>query len=136
MFIVPMLLRKLSLRILILTGALILPLRWFLYLFIQDPAWILPTQAMHGVTIVSFFVVGALFIDQKVPPRWRATGQGLYATAMHGIGSAVGLYFAGMVLEWFNVRAIWGLNLALGLVGLVLLILAMRAFRRSSQEVS
>ncbi len=126
MFLVPFLIRKISLRGVILAGAVVLPIRWFLYLFIQNPAWIVPTQALHGMSIVSFFVVGVTFIDQQIPKKWRGTGQGLYSTAMHGVGSSLGLYFAGIILDWFDVRAIWGLALALGLVGLGLLLAALR----------
>jgi MFS family permease len=71
-------------------------------------------------------VVGVTFIDQQIPKKWRGTGQGLYSTAMHGVGSSLGLYFAGIILDWFDVRAIWALALALGLVGLGLLLAALR----------
>jgi len=48
----------------------------------------------------------------------------LYNAALLGIGSGIGVYIAGMVYEWFNVRSIWVLNIILGLIGLVLLGLA------------
>jgi MFS family permease len=121
MLLMPTLFKRFSMRVMILVGAGALFLRWLLYLLVQQAGWIIPIQFLNGVGIPAFFVVGVAYIDQIVSPKWRATAQGLYNAALLGIGSAMGVYFAGMVYEWFNVRSIWVLNLILGLIGLGLL---------------
>jgi predicted MFS family arabinose efflux permease len=83
---------------------------------------VLPTQLLNGLSVVSFFVVAVAFVDQLVEPQWRATGQGLYASAMMGIGSGIGVYLAGLVLERFEVQKIWILSFIMGLIGLGLLL--------------
>ena len=134
MIMVPFLLHRFSMRRLILFGGLILPLRWLIYVFIQSPAWVLPTQIIHGLAIVSFLVVGVSFIDHMVDPKFRATGQGLYMTALNGIGAGLGVYLAGAVFEWFDIRAVWLLNTLLGLIGFVLLVASLHRLKSQSQS--
>lgn len=131
MMLAPYLLNRLSMRLLILIGAVVMPIRWLLYAFIREPLWILPTQLLNGVSVVSFFVVAVAFVDQLVEPQWRATGQGLFSSAMMGVGSGVGIYLAGLVLEWFEVQRIWLFSFFLGVIGLGLLLYS---FRRNSYE--
>ena len=126
MLAVPFLLKRLKMRRLILIGAIALPIRWWLYTLIQQPAWIIPTQILHGLGVVSFLVVGVSFIDRLISPKWRATGQGLYSAAMLGIGSGLGVYLAGLILERQGIRSIWYLSLVMGLAGLGLLLYTFR----------
>jgi PPP family 3-phenylpropionic acid transporter len=126
MLLVPYALKRFGMQTAILAGALVLPLRWLLYVFIQRPGWVAPSQVLHGVAIVSFFVVGVTYIDQLISPSWRATGQALYGTALYGVGSAIGVYLAGLFIEWFDLRSIWVLNIVLGLIGLGLLLIAFK----------
>ncbi|MFW5713157.1 MAG: MFS transporter [Brevefilum sp.] len=123
---VPNLLKKFSRSQIILFGALILPIRWLLYFFIKQPEWILPIQLVHGLPAVSFFVVSVAFVDRLVNPKFRATGQALYSTTLMGIGSGLGVYFAGWVIEAFAIRHVWILNFILGLMGLGILFLIFR----------
>lgn len=134
MFLVPILSKKLSWSLMILIGAVALPVRWALYLFIENPVWILPTQILHSIAVVSFMVVGVSFIDKRIHQKWRATSQGLYSTAMGGVGSGVGLYLAGNVLDRFDVRAIWALNFILGLLGLFFIVFALRKYQEIGQK--
>lgn len=134
MFLVPALSKRLSWSVMILIGAVALPIRWGLYLFIENPVWILPTQILHSIAVVSFMVVGVSFIDKRIHQKWRATSQGLYSTAMGGIGSGVGLYLAGNVLDRFDVRAIWALNFILGLLGFLFIIFALRKYQVIGQK--
>ncbi len=131
MMAVPFLLKKFTRRQIILFGAIILPIRWLLYFFIQKPGWILPVQLVHGFPVVSFFVVSVAFVDRLVNPKFRATGQALYSTAVMGIGSGLGVYFAGWVIEVFEIRQIWILNFILGLMGLAILFLIFRRVRQN-----
>ena len=126
MMMVPFLLRRIPQRLIILAGAGLLPLRWLLYVFIQQPGWVAPSQLIHGVVVISFYVVGVSYVDRLAGYQWRATGQGLYGSVMDGIGPAIGVYFAGMAFEWLDIRSVWGLNILLGLIGLGLLWFALR----------
>lgn len=124
MILVPISVKRFGAQAVILAGAVLLPLRWALYYFIQRPEWVAPSQLIHGVAMVSFFVVGVAYIDQLISPRWRATGQALYGSALFGVGSAMGNYLTGIALEWFDLRSVWVLSFILGLIGLGLLLFA------------
>jgi len=109
----------------------VLPIRWFLYIFIENPNWVLPTQILHSVAVVGFMVIGVSFIDKHISPKWRATGQGLYNAATSGIGAAIGAGLAGVIFDRYEIRAVWLLNLIFGLIGLGLLMISFRGFRKS-----
>jgi len=128
---VPFLLKRFSMRRIIFVGALVLPIRWFLYIFIKNPNWVLPTQILHSVAVVGFMVIGVSFIDKHISPKWRATGQGLYNAATSGIGAAIGAGLAGVIFDRYEIRAVWLLNLIFGLIGLGLLMISFRGFRKS-----
>jgi PPP family 3-phenylpropionic acid transporter len=128
MIAVPALLKRTAMWKLILVGALLLPFRWLAYIFIQDPVWVLPTQALHGFGVVSFVAVGTAYLDQKVQSQWRVTGQGLYSIAMFSIGAGIGQYLAGWIYALRDVRSVWVLNFILSLIGLGLLFIALRKF--------
>ena len=134
MIMVPFLLKRIAPRGIILAGALLLPMRWLLYVLIQQPGWVAPSQLIHGVVVISFYVVGVSYIDQLVGAQWRATGQGLYGTVMDGIGPAIGVYLAGVVFEWFGMRSVWGINIIMGLIGLGLLWLALKQKARFTDQ--
>ncbi len=128
---VPFLLKHFSMRRIIFVGAMVLPIRWFLYIFIENPNWVLPTQILHSVAVVGFMVIGVSFIDKHISPKWRATGQGLYNAATSGIGAAIGAGLAGVIFDRFDIRAVWLLNLIFGLIGLGLLLISFKGFRKS-----
>jgi len=128
---VPFLLKHFSMRRIIFVGAMVLPIRWFLYIFIENPNWVLPTQILHSVAVVGFMVIGVSFIDKHISPKWRATGQGLYNAATSGIGAAIGAGLAGVIFDRYEIRAVWLLNLIFGLIGLGLLMISFRGFRKS-----
>jgi len=136
MLLVPLALKHRSPRWVILMGAVLLPLRWLIYFFVKTPGWVVPSQVIHGVAVVSFYVVGIGFVDQLVNPRWRATGQGLYSASLNGIGAALGAYLAGAILEWFGIRAVWGVNIILGAIGLAFLLLALYPRQKDETQPS
>jgi PPP family 3-phenylpropionic acid transporter len=127
----PAVLKRVSMDKLILFGALILPLRWIAYIFIKNPVWVIPTQIFHSISTVCLVVIGAAYIDTKVAPQWRATGQGFFATAMFSVGAGLGQYLAGSIYQAFQIQAVWGLNTVLGLVGIVLLMVALQKFQKT-----
>jgi PPP family 3-phenylpropionic acid transporter len=130
---VPLLLKRIPMRWLILAGAVLLPIRWMINSLIQQPGWMIPAQFLNSIATISFEVVGVSFVDRNIDPKWRATGQGLYSTAIFGIGPGIGLYVAGNVMDWWNIRAIWSFNLILGVIGLGLVFTALWRFKRPSR---
>lgn len=135
MLVAPRLLRNVHIRRLIIVGAILLPVRWILFYLIQNPGWMIPVQILNGVTTISVEIAGVSYIDKIISPKWRATGQGLYTAATFGIGPGIGNFIAGNVIERYNIRAIWGLNLILGMIGLILLFLALWYFGGQAEVI-
>lgn len=136
LIITPTLMKNFRTRQLIIAGAVLMPIRWGLFYIIQNPAWMIPAQILNGVATISIDIAGVSYIDKSIPPKWRATGQGLYSTAAFAIGPGIGNFIAGNILDRFDVRAIWGLNLVLGMIGLVLVFLALWIFGGPVEELS
>ncbi len=96
----PSLLRRFSWSMLILVGAIVLPIRWILYMLVQNPVWIIPTQLFHSIAIVSFMVVGVSLVNRQMHAKWRATSQGLYSVSLDGVGSGLGVFLLEMCCNY------------------------------------
>ena len=83
-------------------------------------------QALNGLTGPLFGVAGVTYADQNSPESLRATGQGLFNTAMRGFGTAVGGFISGLLLVRIGGQAMY---MVIGLA--VLIILAIVVFLRS-----
>jgi MFS family permease len=120
------LIRRWGLRAVFLAGVALMVPRWVLYVFIEDPLWVVPTQLLHSIGMLSLLVAGVLLVDQQLGGRWRATSQTLYQAALQGVGSAFGLVIAGVLYEWSGIDMVWWACAAAGSLGLLVLIWATR----------
>lgn len=111
--------RRWGLRAVMIGGIALLPPRWLLYTIITDPILVLPTQVLHSAAMLSLLVATVLFVDQQLDRRWRATGQTLYQTALHGIGATIGLFGAGVIYERAGISAVWLACAVVGTLGVV-----------------
>jgi MFS family permease len=84
-----------------------------------DLSWVWPVSILHGVVVAGLVIGGPLYVDQVVPERLRATGQGVYAMAGVSIGGICSNLSAGWLLEHVSVAAPY---LAGGAGALVLLL--------------
>ena len=115
-------------RPVLLFGMSVLVLRWFLYIFIKEPLLILPTQLLHSIGMTSLLVVGVLYMDRLLEPKWRTSGQSLYTASFSGVGPAIGLYFAGILYSGYGIQSVWIFSTIIGTAGT--LILAFAVYRR------
>ena len=113
---------KFGLPAVFLTGVILLPIRWLAFIFIQEPAWIIPTSIFHSLAIMSLMVVGVKHVDSKFPREWRASGQGLYSTVMNGIGPSIGLFIAGNLYGIRDIQSVWIFTLGISIAGVILLL--------------
>jgi MFS transporter, PPP family, 3-phenylpropionic acid transporter len=116
-----------GLRLVLVGGIALLPVRWLLYTVIEEPILVIPTQVIHSIAIMSLFVVGVIYVDQQLARAWRATGQGLYAAALHGIGPSIGLLGAGFVYERAGIQPVWLACAVVALMGVLTINSAMRS---------
>lgn len=93
------LLRRFSLRSLILFGALCLMLRLALLAVISDPLIIVASQVLHGPVVLAIYLIPPMYLNLKAPPGVRNGVQGLYAMLCFGLARLLGSVAAGYAAE-------------------------------------
>lgn len=123
---VPSMLARWGLRAVLVGGVAVLPVRWFLYIFIEEPVLVIPTQVLHSIAIMAVYVVGIMYVDKLLSRQWRATGQAVYSAGLTGIGPSIGLFAAGIIYEQGGIRPVWAIATVVSLVGLGVMAWAVR----------
>ncbi len=118
-----------GLRLMLLIGVGLLPIRWCLYIFIKNPILLLPLQLIHSIAMLSLLVVGVVLVDNLLPPQWRTTGQTMYAVALHNLGGGIGVFAAGFIYDYYNMSTVWAVCLVTGVIGFLVLLYATREVR-------
>jgi PPP family 3-phenylpropionic acid transporter len=90
-----------------------------LYIFIDEPLLVLPTQVLHSIAMMSLLVVGVLYVDWLLQPKWRASGQALYTAALHGVGPSVGLYVSGLIYQGAGITPVWLMSAVIATLGTI-----------------
>ena len=116
--------KRWGVRPVFLFGMAMLVLRWFLYIFITEPLLVLPTQILHSIGMTALLIVGVLYMDRLLEPKWRTSAQSLYTASFSGIGPAVGLYFAGLLYSGYGIQSVWIFSTVVGVAGTVILAFA------------
>ncbi|MGV9779166.1 MFS transporter [Streptosporangium sp. NPDC003464] len=95
-------------------------------------ALLLVARALHGigggVLPLAFGVIRA-----ELPPERAARGMAMVSTSM-GIGSGLGVVAAGLLMEWWDYRAVFWLLLVLGLLAAAAVALSVPADRGTDRE--
>jgi PPP family 3-phenylpropionic acid transporter len=79
--------------------------RWALLARAHDPVEIVLLQLMHGLTFGLFWATTMKALALFVPPRLRATGQGLFTAVVFGAGNAAGYALSGVGYDRFRSAA-------------------------------
>ena len=99
-------------------GLLILALvmvvvRSLLYASVSTPAMVLLLQAFSGLIFPAMWVAGVSYADENAPADLKSSAQGLFNAMSFGVGSAVGGFIGGLLLESIGGR---GMFLVVGVV--------------------
>ncbi|MGC8834783.1 MAG: MFS transporter [Armatimonadota bacterium] len=90
-------------RPVLLVATAALPLRLVAYAFAREPWHVLPVQALHGVTFGIMVVAPMAYMNDIVPDKLRASGQGL-VNACLAASSAIGPLIAGILGDVVGLR--------------------------------
>ena len=91
--------RRLGAQTLLIVVFIIATIRWGLLALVSVPMFILATQVLHAVTFGLFQPAVIEVVSSWPDLRARNTSMGL-VYAGFGTGQAVGMMFAGTLLEW------------------------------------
>ncbi|CDZ93920.1 MFS transporter [Pseudomonas saudiphocaensis] len=99
------LLKRFSLRLVLVTSFLLAALRWILLGTLADHLLVLLlAQLMHAATFGSFHAAAVHFVQRSFGHRQQGQGQALYAT-LAGIGGALGALYSGY--GWTSLGPTW-----------------------------
>jgi nucleoside transporter len=106
MLLMPMFLKRLGIKKLMILGMLAWTVRYVL--FAQGAgggaAGLLYTGIiLHGICYDFFFVSGQIYVDRKAPAHLQASAQGFITLATYGLGMLIGAWVSGLVVDAYAV---------------------------------
>ena len=77
------------------------------FFFIHNPYVILPFQMLHGMTFVLILFSMTYYINQKVQPELKASGQTFQGLMIMGVARILGSLLWGYFSEWVGLRGMF-----------------------------
>lgn len=127
-------LRSLGSRGALYVAMLAMALRCFMYANTSTPDQALLIQLFHGLTYPLLWVAGIKFVGEMAPRGLSSTAQGLFSAMFMGIGTALGFYICGWLIDRVGVFAMFNLTGWFVLAGLVLAILLSALVRAGAKQ--
>lgn len=101
---IPLLLRRLGVKKMLLVGMAAWVLRYILFAYGDSGSnlWMLYTGIiLHGVCYDFFFVTGYMYTDNRAGEKIKSAAQGLFTFATYGLGMVIGTWFSGIVADYY-----------------------------------
>lgn len=125
--------RRFRMTHILLVSSIASALRWFLFSLTDQPAWVLPAQALHGLIFIVLSVTMAMYINREVPKELKASGQTLNGLLSLGIARIIGSFVGGFASEAFGMRSVFYYNGWIAIVcSVCIVIISMKADRFGS----
>ena len=105
MLVLPLLLRWMSVRNILITGILAWSVRYALLAYgnATTAVWMFYVAILlHGICYDFFFVTGQLYTDQEAPAHLRSAAQGLVTFLTYGMGMFIGSLISGTTIDYFT----------------------------------
>jgi len=106
---------------LFLLALVMVAIRSLLLAVVSTPFMVLALQALGGTIFPAMWLAGVSYADENAPAGLKSSAQGLFGAMCFGVGSAVGGFIGGLLLESIGGR---GMFLVFGIIVLVGLVLA------------
>jgi len=106
-------------------------IRLLLLAAIETPNPVLFVQLLNGLTFPAMWVAGVSYAYENAPAGMGATAQGIFSATVFGLGTAIGGFAGGLLLESVGGR---GLYLVFGVVLLAIVAIVTLIQRRLPAE--
>ena len=106
---------------LFLLALVMVAIRSLLLAVVSTPFMVLALQAFGGMIFPAMWLAGVSYADENAPVGLKSSAQGLFGAVSFGVGSAVGGFIGGLLLESIGGR---GMFLVFGIIVLVGLVIA------------
>jgi PPP family 3-phenylpropionic acid transporter len=116
---------------LLMLSLLVTGLRLILFAVAGTTTLVLFIQIISGLTFAAFWIAGVSYADENAPPGMHTTAQGLFSAMVMGIGTAVGGFIGGMLLESIGGRDLY---LTFGIAVLIIVTLVAVIYSRLPKE--
>ena len=107
-------------------AAFVSSLRWFFYAWEPTPLLIYITTVAQGFSIGLFIPAALQYVRKVAPLDVRVTAVSIYSSFGGGLGASFCTFFAGLLLDYFDIFAVYVFFGTLTTLGLVTLIVIMR----------
>lgn len=104
------LMERVRLTHILLISSFAAALRWICFSFTENPYWVLPAQALHGLIFIVLTVTMAMYINREVPKELKASGQTLNGLLSLGVARIIGSFFGGFASEAYGMRSVFLFN--------------------------
>lgn len=125
-FLVGWILRRIDGRRLIIAALSVLGVRLFSYTFLQTPGQILIVQVSHGMTFGVFLAASVDYIHHIAPPQHRGLFQTLAPSVYFGVGSIVGSWVGGWIVEAYSILTLYRVAGTLAFIAIPVFVLFSR----------
>ena len=105
MLLMPFILRRVSVRGILLMGLLAWSVRYVLLAYGNPDSaiWMFYVAILlHGICYDFFFMTGQLYTDQEAPSNLRSAAQGLITFLTYGVGMLIGSLISGRTVDYFS----------------------------------
>ncbi|MGL4859754.1 MAG: nucleoside permease [Enterobacteriaceae bacterium] len=107
---IPFFLRRFGIKIVMLISMLAWSLRFVFFAYGDPTAFgmvlLILSMIVYGCAFDFFNISGAIFMEQEVEPRIRASAQGLFMTMVNGVGAFAGAKLSGMIVDIYTVDGV------------------------------
>jgi PPP family 3-phenylpropionic acid transporter len=104
---------------LLLLALVMVAIRSLLLSVVSTPFMVLALQAFGGMIFPAMWLAGVSYADENAPAGLKSSAQGLFGAMCFGVGSAVGGFIGGLLLESIGGRGmylVFGIIVLMGLV--------------------
>jgi nucleoside transporter len=108
MLLMPFVLRRLSVKNILMMGLLAWSVRYILLAYgnPQSGLWMFYLAILlHGLCYDFFFMTGQLYTDQEAPVHLRSAAQGVITFLTYGVGMLIGSLVSGRTIDYFTHEA-------------------------------
>jgi len=105
MLLMPFILRRVTVRSILIMGLLAWSVRYMLLAYGNPDSgiWMFYVAILlHGICYDFFFMTGQLYTDQEAPANLRSAAQGLITFLTYGVGMLIGSLIAGRTVDYFT----------------------------------
>ena len=114
-------------------AAFIYMVRWLLMALVPDASFILYIQVLHGITFAMFYLTAFQFVSKLVPEELESTGHLLFIAVFFGISGVIGALIGGSIMNYFDLRILYGLMFFIALTGFLGSLIYRAAFFKGEQ---